>query len=122
MTETPATPPVVPVVAPATPAATVSTGKTVTATITLDAEKVAAKILGGPSQTRHPWRATLRTALAGVIGAASLAPDVLAAAHVNSTVLGVQAIAVAAAVTRIIAIPGVNALLTKVGLGAEPKS
>lgn len=75
-----------------------------------------------PSQTRHPWQATLRTVLAGVIGLASLAPDVLAAAHVNSTVLGVQALGVAAVVTRIIAIPRVNELLTKLGLGAEPKA
>jgi hypothetical protein len=74
-----------------------------------------------PSQTRHPWRATVRTAIAVTLGVASLLPEILGAAHVDNTVLGVQAIAVAAAVTRVIAVPGVNAFLTKLGVGAEPK-
>lgn len=77
------------------------------------------------SQTRHPWRATARTALAFITGAATAAP-VLYTAVTNenpelATGAGLQALAVAAAITRIMAVPFVNEWLTKLGLGAEPK-
>lgn len=77
-----------------------------------------------PTQTRHPWKATLRTALAGIIGAATVIPEIIAVAHPSSgelAAIGGQAVAVSALITRIIAIPRINALLTKIGLGAEPK-
>lgn len=65
-----------------------------------------------PTQTRHPWRATLRTLIAAGLGLASLAPYVLAGAHLDGTALGVQLLAVTGAITRVLAIPGVNAWLT----------
>ena len=66
-----------------------------------------------PTQTRHPWRATIRTAVAAAIGLLSLAPLILAGAHLEGTVLGGQALAVSAAVTRVLAIPAVNAWVTE---------
>ena len=78
-----------------------------------------------PSQTRHPWQATLRTVLAVIIGAASVAPEVVGVAHISGGTLGVaagQLVVVTGAITKIIALPKVNAWLTKLGLGAEPKA
>ncbi|BCJ61612.1 hypothetical protein [Micromonospora endophytica] len=63
------------------------------------------------TQTRHPWRATLRTIFAAVIGLLSLLPTIALAAGVDDVPLIAQALGVAAAVTRILAIPGVDAWL-----------
>lgn len=65
------------------------------------------------TQTRHPWRATARTVFAGVVAGASLLPELLAETHTGGTVLGAQALAVAGAVTRVLAIPGVNGWLER---------
>ena len=48
-----------------------------------------------PTQTQHPWRATVRTVFAALVAAATLLPWILAGAHLDGTVLGAQAIAVA---------------------------
>lgn len=69
--------------------------------------------LSGPTQTRHPWRATARTVFAGALGLASLLPEVLAESHMDGTVVGAQALAVTGAVTRILALPGVDRWLTR---------
>ena len=66
-----------------------------------------------PTQTQHPWRATVRTVFATVVALATLLPWLLAGAHLDGTVLGAQAIAVAGAVTRVLALPAVNAFLTE---------
>ncbi|MDG4796960.1 hypothetical protein [Micromonospora sp. WMMD1082] len=63
------------------------------------------------TQTRHPWRATLRTIFAAVIGLLSLLPTIALAAGVDDVPLIAQALGVAAAVTRVLAIPGVDAWL-----------
>lgn len=73
-----------------------------------------------PTQTRHPWRATVRTIVAGGIALATLAPTIALTAHVDTVPAVVQVLAVAGAVTRIMAIPAVNDALTKLGLGATP--
>jgi hypothetical protein len=74
------------------------------------------------SQTTCPWRATVRTVLATVISIAAVWGLVVEAAGVDETTpIVATTIAVAGAITRIMAIPAVNDLLTKVGLGAEPK-
>ena len=65
-----------------------------------------------PTQTLHPGRATFRTAVAGLLGLLSLLPYILAGAHLDGTVLGGQALAVASAATRVLAIPAVNTWLT----------
>jgi hypothetical protein len=61
-----------------------------------------------PTQTQYPGRATARTTVAAVIALLSLLPYILGAVHADETVWGAQALAVAAAVTRVLAIPGVN--------------
>lgn len=74
------------------------------------------------SQTTYPWRATVRTVLAAVISIAAVWGLLVEAAGVDETTPVVATtIAVAGAITRIMAIPAVNDLLTLVGLGAEPK-
>jgi len=77
------------------------------------------------TQTQHPWRATVRTALAFLAGAALAAP-VLYTAVTNenpelATGAAATALAISAAVTRVMAVPFVNERLTRIGLGAEPK-
>lgn len=88
-----------------------------------------------PTQVQHPWRAALRTALAYLLALAVVLPiawgiitDELH--QVGWTVpepLGQIVVAIIAAitvlaaiVTRIMAIPQVSDLLTRLGLGPEP--
>jgi hypothetical protein len=77
------------------------------------------------SQTRYPWRATVRTALAFITGAALSAPVLYTAVTNESpeaaTGAGLMALSISAAITRVMAVPFVNEWLTRVGLGAEPK-
>ncbi len=61
-----------------------------------------------PTQTQHPWRATARTVFAALVALLTLLPYILGAANVDATVWGAQALAVVGAVTRVLAIPGVN--------------
>lgn len=78
------------------------------------------------SQTKYPWRATVRTALAFIGGAAVAAPVLYTAVTNESpeaaTGAGLVALSVSAAITRVMAVPFVNEWLTKAGLGAEPKN
>lgn len=75
-----------------------------------------------PSQTAYPWRATIRTVLATIVSIAAVWGLIVQAAGVDQTAPVVAAtIAVAGGITRVMAIPAVNELLTKFGLGAEPK-
>lgn len=77
-----------------------------------------------PTQTVHPWRASLRTTIEAIIGLAALFPAIVAAiGHVPPWLAPILAgaAAVAGAVTRIATIPGVNAWLTRLGAGAAPK-
>jgi hypothetical protein len=77
--------------------------------------------VAAPTQVRHPWRATARTAIALLIALLPVVPEVLGGLHLDATAFGAQTIAVATAVTRIMALPAVNDPLTRLGLGAEPK-
>jgi hypothetical protein len=61
-----------------------------------------------PTQTVHPWRATVRTIFAAVVGLLSLLPVIAITAGVNDAALVVQVLAVTGAVTRVLALPGVN--------------
>jgi hypothetical protein len=66
-----------------------------------------------PTQVRHPWRATLRTVVAGGIALLSLLPTIAAVGHVD-TVEGVtQLLAVSAGITRVLAIPAVDGWLRR---------
>lgn len=74
------------------------------------------------SQTKYPWRATLRTAIAFIVGLAASWGVVIGALNVDPGLEWVTAsIAIASAITRLMAVPFVNERLTKFGLGAEPK-
>jgi hypothetical protein len=77
------------------------------------------------TQTRYPWRATARTALAFVTGAALSAPVLFTAVTNQSpeaaTGAGLLALSVSAGITRVMAVPFVNDWLTRAGLGATPK-
>ena len=89
-----------------------------------------------PTQVAYPWRAAVRTGIAGLVAVAVVAPIVwgiiaeeLTAAGVvipDSVARGVLAgLALLAAasgiVTRIMAIPQVSEALTVIGLGPTPK-
>jgi putative N-acetylmannosamine-6-phosphate epimerase len=81
-------------------------------------------IIPVPSQTRYPWKATLRTALAFIVGAAIAAPGLYEAVTDQSadhaTGWGLTALVISSAITRLMANPFVNLWLSKVGLGATP--
>lgn len=75
------------------------------------------------TQTRHPWRATARTIFAVVVALATLLPYVVTESGIG-TVPGVsQVLAVAAAITRVLALPQVEAFLQQFVpfLAAAPK-
>ncbi len=66
-----------------------------------------------PTQTAHPWRATIRTIAAATVGLLSLLPYALADVNVPTEGLVAQALAFMAAVTRVLALPQVNAWVTE---------
>ena len=79
-------------------------------------------IAPAPTQTVHPWRATLRTAIATALWALPVVPLVAHELGVEELGWVAAIVAGAAAVTRVIAIPVVNEKLTKrLNLGATPK-
>jgi hypothetical protein len=73
------------------------------------AEARRAALQPAPStQSKHPWRATVRTAFAIVVGGASLLPEVATATHLGTGGTIGQVLAVAALVTRFMARPDVE--------------
>ena len=76
-----------------------------------------------PTQTVHPWRATARTILAALIGFLPLLPVLVDALGLGAYAWAGAAVAVAAAITRALAVPGVNAWLARYlpALAAAPK-
>ena len=90
-----------------------------------------------PTQVAHPWRASLRTAVAVLLGLALVLPIVWAIIGEElekvgwaipepvGTVVGIIIAAITAAaaiVTRVMAIPAVSDWLTKLNLGPTPAS
>lgn len=74
------------------------------------------------TQEQHPWKATLRTAIALVIGLAGSWAVIVDAAGVDPSWEWVTAsLTVAAAITRLMAVPYINGLLQHIGLGSTPK-
>lgn len=69
------------------------------------------------TQSAHPWRATIRTVFTAVIALAALAPLIYAAAAQQSPELATGAfagvLAASGALTRIMAVPGVEAFLQR---------
>ena len=80
-----------------------------------------------PTQVKRPWRATVRTVFQLVLALATLLPFVVGGVYTNvdqaPAVVG-QVLAVAAAITRVMALPAVEAFLQKFApwLAATPPS
>lgn len=85
------------------------------------------------SQTEHPWRATARTLIQSILGAAVTVVGILVltpgamdelAAALGEVGIVIPAVLVALppVIARIMAIPGVEAALRSIGLGAAPKT
>lgn len=88
----------------------------------------AVPVLVQPTQVRRPWRSAFRTVFQGAVGLASLAPVIAVGVYQGDDpgtypyAVG-QALAVAGAVTRVMAVPGVEAWLRRwvPWLAAAPK-
>ena len=66
-----------------------------------------------PSQVRRPWRTTARTVIGAAFGLLPLLPDIARAAEVDTVPAVVSILAITAAITRIAAIPEVDAWLDR---------
>ncbi|WIV42602.1 DUF2964 family protein [Glutamicibacter nicotianae] len=69
------------------------------------------------TQSQHPWRATVRTILAVIVALAAMAPSIYGAATMGSpeaaTGAAALALGIAAAITRIMALPGVESFFQR---------
>lgn len=76
-----------------------------------------------PTQVAYPWRSTVRTLFAAVVALASLVPTILATTGLDGWAYATQVAAVAAGITRLMALPGVNDFIARFvpWLAAEPK-
>ncbi len=76
-----------------------------------------------PTQVRRPWKATIRTVFAAVVALAAMLPLLVQASGLDETLGPVGgALAIAGAITRIIALPAVDAFLARFvpWLAADP--
>lgn len=76
------------------------------------------------TQVKRPWRATFRTVFQGAVAVAAILPLVLTTAGIAPVGLAGIAIAVAGALTRVMALPAVEEFLENYlpFLAAKPKS
>ncbi|MEU2002075.1 hypothetical protein ACH47B_13385 [Rhodococcus sp. NPDC019627] len=74
------------------------------------------------TQVENSWRATARTAFAVLVSLVTLVPTILVTTDLDATVLGAQVLVVAGAVTKVLALPGVNKFIEDFVpfLAAEP--
>lgn len=81
--------------------------------------------MSNPTQSRYPWRAVVRTAVALLPLVLVMVPDVVETLGLGETTAGGLAVAASLAITRVLALPSVNAVLQASGitswLAAEPK-
>ncbi len=79
---------------------------------------------GKPTQVARPWRATFRTVFQGAVAAAAIVPLVLSTAGIAPVGVAAIVIAIAGAITRIMALPAVEEFLENYIpiLAAKPKS
>jgi hypothetical protein len=80
-----------------------------------------------PTQTRHPWRAVYRTVVAAIPGVVTLLyllPDIAREAGIAQVGWVTAALGVTAAITRVLAMPAVEAWLHRHApdLAAQPAS
>lgn len=76
------------------------------------------------TQVRRPWRSTLRTAVQFLLGVAPLLPVIVGASGVDQSLPAVAAaLALAAAITRIMSLPAVETFLQRYApwLAAAPR-
>lgn len=75
-----------------------------------------------PTQTRHPWRATLRTVAAGAVSGAVVLPLVADQLHLSNVPAVAAVVAGCGALTRVLAMPAVDAWLLRFApwLAAQP--
>jgi len=66
-----------------------------------------------PTQVRHPWRSTFRTGFQVTVAAASLLPYLFAGVEVSVGGALAQVLAVAATITRVMAMPEVSTFLER---------
>lgn len=71
------------------------------------------------TQVRRPWRAVARTAVAMFVGVAAMLPALVPAAGLDESAPPIAAaLAIASGVTRVLALPQVEAFLQRFGLTA----
>lgn len=76
-----------------------------------------------PTQVRRPWKATVRTVFAAVVALAAMLPLLVQASGLDQTLGPVGgALAIAGAVTRVMALPSVDDFLARFlpWLAADP--
>lgn len=76
-----------------------------------------------PTQVQRPWRATARTAFAVIVALAAMTPLLVDAAGLDETAGPIAGVlAIAGAITRIMALPAVEAFLARFlpWLAADP--
>lgn len=90
-------------------------------------DRNALPVLAVPTQVRRPWRSTIRTTFQALVALATLVPFIAAGVYDGSAdypaVVG-QVLAVAAAISRVMALPGVEKFLRTFlpWLAAAPKA
>lgn len=75
-----------------------------------------------PTQVRKPWRATFRTTLTAFVALIPLIPQIAEAAHIDEIPAVASVVGLAAAISRVLTLNGVEAWLDKYIpiLAAEP--
>lgn len=61
-----------------------------------------------PTQVRRPWRSTARTTIAAAVGLLPLLPEIAHAAGIERVPVIAAALAITAALSRVLAIPAVE--------------
>lgn len=65
------------------------------------------------TQSAHPWRATIRTIFAATVALLTLLPVIAATAGIEAVPAVAQVLVVTGAVTRVLALPGVEGWLER---------
>lgn len=75
-----------------------------------------------PTQVLHPWRSTVRTAVAALVALLPVLPLLIESGHLGALPWVAPVVAAAAAVTRILAMPAVDQWLRQYApwLAAQP--
>lgn len=77
--------------------------------------------LGTPTQVAYPWKSTARAVLIFGLSILPVLPSLADAADLDEVPTVVSILAIAAALQRVIALPPVDRLLSRIGLGAKQR-